>query len=53
MKDSHIGFIVIGILVIFALVAGGVYLYHTSRYNEYSEGHKNIDAKIKSNRRES
>lgn len=49
MKDSHIGFIVIGILVVFALVAGGLYMYHTSRFNEYSEGHKDIDAKITNN----
>ena len=46
MKGSEIGLIIVGLFVLFALVAGGLYLYHVSRFNEYSEGHKTIVATI-------
>ena len=44
MKGRDIGFIVLGFLVLFILVAGGLYLYHSSRYNEYpvSEGARKV-----------
>lgn len=49
MKGSEIGLIVVGLLVLFALVAGGLYLYHTSRFNEHSEGHKTLTMTITNN----
>ena len=35
MKQDRSGSIIVGFFVIFLLVAGGLYLYQTSRYNEY------------------
>jgi len=46
MKESEIGLIIVGFLILLALVAGGLYLYHKSRFNEYP-AHEDQDVKAK------
>jgi len=49
MKGSQIGLIIVGFVILIILVAGGLYLYHVSRFHEFTEGHKTIETAVTNN----